>query len=186
MSADKPFRKVELGPASVVVERDARGHLLLKSAAPLGSYPARLTERLLRWAAQAPERTFVAKRGPSGEWRRISYGAALDRARRIGQALLDRGLSAERPLMILSENDLEHAMLALAALHIGVPFVPVSPAYSLISQDHGRLRYIVELMTPGLVFASDGVRYARAALVEELYAEPSPPQVIHAAPRTSP
>ena len=156
------FRKVTLGPASVAVERDARGHTLLRSPAPLGPYPARLTERLTHWAARAPERTFVAKRGPSGKWRHISYGAALDRARRIGQALLDRGLSADRPLMILSENDLEHAMLALAALHVGVPFVPVSPAYSLISRDYGRLRHAIDLMTPGLVFVSDGERYARA------------------------
>jgi feruloyl-CoA synthase len=158
----KPFRKVELGSPSVVVARDARGHLLLKAGSPLRPYPARLTERLLQWATAAPERTFVAKRGPSGEWRRIAYREALDYARRIGQALLDRGLSAERPLMILSENDLEHAMLALAALHVGVPFVAVSPAYSLISQDHGRLRFVFELMTPGLIFASDGERYARA------------------------
>jgi feruloyl-CoA synthase len=162
MTGTKPFRKVALGPASVVVESDARGRVLLKSAAPLGSYPARLTERLSRWAAQAPERTFVAKRGPTGEWRRISYGEALNHARRIGQALLDRGLSADRPLMILSENDLEHAMLALAALHVGVPFVAVSPAYSLISRDYGRLRHAIDLMTPGLVFASDGARYGRA------------------------
>ena len=162
MNGTKPFRKVELGPASVVVERDARGHVLLESAAPLGPYPARLTERLAHWAAEAPERTFVAKRGPSGEWRRISYGEALAHARHIGQALLDRGLSADRPLMILSENDLEHAMLALAALHVGVPFVAVSPTYSLISRDYGRLRHAIDLMTPGLVFAADGARYGRA------------------------
>jgi feruloyl-CoA synthase len=103
----------------------------------------------------------VAKRGEDGDWRRISYGEALASARRIGQALLDRGLSAERPLMILSENDLDHAMLALAALHGGVPFVPVSPAYSLVSQDYGKLRHAVQLMTPGLVFAADR-RYEKA------------------------
>ena len=158
----KPFRKVALGPARVLIECDTHGHILLKSAAPLGAYPARLTERLTHWAAQAPARTFVAKRGPGGEWRHISYGEALQHARRIGQALLDRGLSADRPLMILSENDLEHAMLALAALHVGVPFIPVSPAYSLISRDYGRLRHAVDLMTPGLVFASDGARYGHA------------------------
>ena len=176
----KPFRKVELGPARVVVERDARGQVLLKSAATLGSYPSRLTERLLRWAAEAPERTFVAKRGPAGEWRRISYGEALHAARRIGQALLDRGLSADRPLMILSENDLEHAMLALAALHVGVPFVAVSPAYSLISRDYGRLRHAIDLMTPGLVFAADGARYGHAIAAAlapdtELVVTQSPP-----------
>ena len=176
----KPFRKVELGPARVVIERDAHGNALLKSAAPLGSYPSRLTERLMHWAAHAPERSFVAKRGPDGDWRHISYSAALAQARRIGQALLDRGLSADRPLMILSENDLEHAMLALAALHVGVPFVPVSPAYSLISRDFGRLRHAVDLMTPGLVFASDGARYGHAigaalAADTELVVTHSPP-----------
>ncbi len=156
------FRKIALGPASVSAQREAQGGWLLRSPASLGAYPERLTDRLLRYAAEAPGRTFVAKRLPTGEWRRIGYGEALGYARRLGQALLDRGLNAERPLMILSENDLEHAMLALAALHAGVPFVPVSPAYSLVSQDHGKLRFVAGLMTPGLVFASDEARYGRA------------------------
>jgi feruloyl-CoA synthase len=151
----RPIRSVRLGPAQVAVERDAQGGYRLRSPAPLNASPARLTERLLRWAKECPRRTFVAKRGKDGAWRRISYGDALDTARRLGQGLLDRGLSAERPLMILSENDLDHAMLALAALHVGVPFVPVSPAYSLVSQDYGKLRYAVQLMTPGLVYAAD-------------------------------
>jgi feruloyl-CoA synthase len=156
------YRKVAFGRAGVTLERQAGGRILLKPVAPLSPYPRRLTERLLRWAREAPDRTFVAKRERGGDWRRIGYGAALATARRLGQALLERGLSAERPLMILSENDLEHAMLALAALHVGVPFVAVSPAYSLVSQDYGKLRYAVDLMTPGLVFASHGGRYAAA------------------------
>jgi len=154
-------RKVSLGPADVRVERDAHGRFLLRHAAPLGACPARLTDRLLRWAREAPERSFVARRGSDGGWRRISYAEALAAARSIGEALLARGLDAERPLMILSENDLEHAMLALAALHAGVPYVPVSPAYSLVSRDYGKLRYAAGLMTPGLVYAADA-RYARA------------------------
>jgi len=156
------FRKVALGRAKVEIAHDAGGRLILRSAAPIGPYPAQVTDRLVKWAAEAPDRTLFAKRDASGAWRRITYREALGFARRIGQALLDRGLSAERPLLILSENDLEHAMLALAALHVGVPFAPVSPAYSLISEDHGKLRRIVELMTPGLVFAADGKRYERA------------------------
>jgi feruloyl-CoA synthase len=156
------YRKVSLGKAGVTVARGDGGRWLLKPTQPLGAYPRRITDRLEKWAAEAPERTFMAKRERGGDWRRISYAQALDFARRIGQALLDRGLSAERPLMILSENDLEHAMMTLAALHVGVPFVPVSPAYSLISQDFGKLRYVIDLMTPGMVFAADGVRYARA------------------------
>ncbi len=155
-------RKVALGPSSVTVIDEGEGRLLLKSPAPLSPYPTRLTERLLYWATRAPDRTFVAMRLPTGEWRRITYAHALEYARRIGQGLIDRGLSAERPLMILSENDLEHAMLALAALHAGVPFLAVSPAYSIVSQDHGKLKFVADLMTPGLVFASDGMRYERA------------------------
>ncbi|HVB47172.1 MAG TPA: feruloyl-CoA synthase [Burkholderiales bacterium] len=162
MNREAGFRRVALGKAGVTVERDALGQLLLRPSAPLGAYPRRVTERLLQWAAEAPQRSFVAKREGGGDWRRISYAQALECARRLGEALLARGLSAERPLMILSENDLEHAMLALAALHVGVPFIPVSPAYSLVSQDFGKLRYVVELMTPALVFASHGARYARA------------------------
>ena len=161
MKRESVFRKVALGPARVEMRRDAAGGYRLRSPARLKPYPARLTGRLLRWATECPERTFVAKRDGRGEWRRVSYGEALEAARRLGQGLLDRGLSAERPLMILSENDLEHAMLALASLHAGVPFVPVSPAYSLVSQDFGKLRHAVQLMTPGLVFAADG-RYEKA------------------------
>jgi feruloyl-CoA synthase len=156
------YRKVRLGSAGVRVERDGRGSIRLRSAEALAPYPARLTESLLKWARLCPERTFVAKRDAAGQWRRISYGDALRHARSIGQALLARGLSAERPLMILSENDLEHALLALAALHVGIPYAPISPAYSLISQDHERLRFISRLLTPGLVFACHGERYAKA------------------------
>jgi len=156
------YRQVALRRAPVEVARDARGHLRLRSTLPLGPFPARLTDRLIEYAAAVPERTLFARRGPDGAWRTLTYAQALERARRLGQALLDRGLSAERPLLILSENDLEHAQLALAALHVGVPFLAVSPAYSLVSQDFGKLRAAVALMTPGLVFASDGVRYGRA------------------------
>ena len=158
-------RRVTLGGAHLKSGQDARGHTLLRSASPLGPYPQRITERLLKWAGEAPDRTFVARRDASGAWRRISYRDALASARSVGQALLDRGLSAERPLMILSENDLEHAVLALAALHVGVPFVAVSPAYSLVSQDLGKLRYVLGLLTPGLVFVSDRARYAKAIAV---------------------
>lgn len=164
MSTER-YREVLLGDAGVSVQVDAHGHILMGSTSPLGAYPERFTERLLYWASEAPERTFIARRDASGAWRRISYGEALANARAIGQALLERGLSAERPLAILSENDLEHAMLALGALHAGVPYVSVSPAYSLISQDLGKLRYVLRLLTPGLVYVSDGERYAKALAV---------------------
>jgi feruloyl-CoA synthase len=155
-------RRVSLGPTDVAVSSDGKGGYRLRSKTPLGDYPEQLTSRLVHWAREAPDRWFVARRGPDGQYQGVTFAQALSRAERIGEALLQRGLSAERPLMILSENDLEHAVLALAALHVGVPYVPVSPAYSLSSRDHERLRAVVRLMTPGLVFAADGPRYARA------------------------
>ena len=100
-------------------------------------------------------------RADGGDWRRVSYGEALRGARAIAQALLDRGLSAERPVAILSDNDIEHLLLALGAMLAGVPFAPVSPAYSLVSQDYGKLRHILGMLTPGLVFAS-GPQYGKA------------------------
>jgi feruloyl-CoA synthase len=160
------YRQAHVGGCvQATVEQRPDGTLLLRSTEPLGPYPARLTDALERWAAEAPERTFIAKRRrgglQDGEWERISYAQMLARARSIGQALVDRGLSADRPIAILSDNDLEHACLALGAMWAGVPYVPVSPAYSLVSQDHAKLRHILATVTPGLVFAASPA-YARA------------------------
>jgi feruloyl-CoA synthase len=156
------IREVRLGPFGLAVDRRPDGTIYARSPHPLGDYPARLTERLELWAERAPERTFLAKRDPEGGWGRLSYAEALAGVHRIGQALLDRQLTAERPLAILSGNDLEHALLALAAQHVGVPYAPISPAYSLVSQDFEKLRYVMDLMTPGLVFAASGIGYGAA------------------------
>lgn len=156
------MREVRLGPLDIVVERRDDGTVYLKNTHPLAAYAQRLTDRLEHWAGVAPERTFLAERGPEGQWRRLSYLETLQKVRALGAALLSRGLSPERPLMILSGNDLEHALLGLAALHVGIPYTPLSPAYSLVSSDFGKLRHIVNLMTPGLVFAADGERFGRA------------------------
>jgi len=134
----------------------AGGVQRLQSKEPLQPFPARLTDRLEEWALHAPDRVQVAKRGADGQWRTISYAQMLDRVRRIGQAIASRGLSAERPIVILSDNDLEHYTLALAAQWVGVPYTPVSVAYSTVSQDFGKLRQILGTLTPGLVFAADG------------------------------
>jgi feruloyl-CoA synthase len=147
------------------VERRADGTQVLRATEPLGEYPQRLTDRLEHWARVAPDRTFVARRDPrvpgGGDWVRVTYAQMHERARRIGQALLARELSAERPVAILSDNDLEHISLAMGALWAGVPYVPVSPAYSLVSQDFGKLRHILGRVTPGLVFASSAA-YGKA------------------------
>jgi feruloyl-CoA synthase len=162
-AAAAPYRPVALG-GSLTARFTERpdGSTLVVSTEALGPYPGRITDRLLHWAAVAPGRTLVAKRVDGGDWRRVSYAEALAQARGVAQALLDFGLSAERPVAILSDNDIEHLLLALGAMLAGVPFAPVSPAYSLISQDHGKLRHILGVLTPGLVFAADGEAYARA------------------------
>ena len=158
----RPVRAVRLGPTRVEVERRADGALLLRSAHPLEPYPGRLTERLEFWAARAPRRVFLAQRDAAGAWRTLSYAAALAQARRIGSALIARGLSAERPVAVLSGNDLEHALIELGALLVGVPYAPISPAYSLLSEDFLRLRQVLALLTPGMVYAADGSAFARA------------------------
>jgi feruloyl-CoA synthase len=157
----RPVRPVSLGPRDIVVERRADGCVLLRSPHALGPYPRKLTERLDFWAAQAPGRLFLAQRDGAG-WRTLSYGQARERARRVGQYLLEQQLSAERPLVVLSGNDLEHALLELGALYAGVPYTPVAPAYSLASTEFGKLRSIFELMTPGLVYASDRGAFRKA------------------------
>jgi len=155
-------RKIALGPAETMLDRRSDGTILLRSPHELGSYPVKLGERLVHWANETPGQIFLAKRDVSGNWRTLAYAQTLALVRILGQALLDRGLNAERPLAILSGNDLEHALLALAALHVGVPYAPISPAYSLVSTDYLKLRYILDLLEPGLVFAANGERFARA------------------------
>ena len=151
------IRKVALGPRDVAVERRAGGILHLRSPHALGPYPAKITERLEYWAAAAPDRIFLAQRGAT-----LTYAQALERAKRVGQYLLEKDLSAERPLVVLSGNDIEHALLHLGAMVVGVPYAPISPAYSLLSTDFAKLRAILELLTPGLAFVADRNAYAKA------------------------
>ncbi len=156
-----PIRPFAMGDCRATLERRGDGALLVRNVHPLGPWPDKLTQRLEHWARVAPDRVWLAGR-ENGEWRRITYGQALTNARRIASALTARGLSAERPLMILSGNDLDHAMLGMGALYAGIAYAPISPAYSLISSDHGKLKYIIELITPGLIFAADGAVFAKA------------------------
>jgi len=156
------IRKVAVGPQAVVAERRADGSIHLRSPQELGAYPAKLTERLEYWARHTPERIFLAQRDGAGGWRTVSYAEALAEARSIGEALLRRNLSAERPIAILSGNDIEHALLGLAAVYVGIPHAPISPAYSLLSSDFGKLSAIMRLITPGMVFAADGEMFAKA------------------------
>src|SRR6266403_560321 len=155
------IRPVALPWDNVAFEPSPEGCLRVRNSAPLSPYPGRLTERLRHWAQVAPDRVLLASRDGEG-WRKVTYLEALNSACAIGQALLDRGLSDTGPVLILSGNGIEHGLLSLGCLHVGIPFVPLSTAYSLISTDFARLRDIVALVRPGLVFADDGDRYAAA------------------------
>ena len=151
---------LRLAPPAVNVERRA-GNLYLRSPQKLAPRARCVTEWLVRWSDKAPERTFLAER-KGDRWRKISYREAYGAVRRIGQALLERGLNAERPVAILSDNSIDHALLALGAMHVGIPAAPISPAYSLMSQDFGKLKHIFALLKPGLVFAADAAKFAPA------------------------
>jgi feruloyl-CoA synthase len=145
---------VRFAPPAVIRTPRPGGGFILRSPAPLPE-PARCVgDWLVRWAREAPDRTFLAQWSFTS-WRRISYAQALEGARMVAQLLLDRGLSATRPLAILSGNSIEHAVLALGAMHVGVPVAPLSPAYSLASRDHAKLRALVEVLQPGAVWAQD-------------------------------
>ncbi|MCK6188482.1 feruloyl-CoA synthase [Pseudomonas sp. EYE_354] len=155
------YRAVSIGHAPVEVTEE-QGVLHMRSLEPLGALPTRLLDRLVHWAQVRPEQTFIAARQADGEWRRVNYREMLDSVRAIAQSLLSYGLSAHKPLALLSGNDIEHLQVALGAMYAGVPYCPVSPAYALLSQDFAKLRHVCDLLQPGLVFVSDAAAYRRA------------------------
>jgi feruloyl-CoA synthase len=167
-------------PAGVDLERRADGSVLLRCPQALGPAARALGEWLVHWAARAPDRTFLAERA-GDDWRKLTYAGALDAARRVGQGLLDRGLGPEQPVAILSDNAIDHALLALGTMHVGVPVAPVSPAYSLMSKDFAKLKSIVALLRPGLVYCADPARFAPALAAIGATATPLAP-LLDAAP----
>jgi feruloyl-CoA synthase len=161
-SAVHPLRAISFGDPAVTIDRRDDGTIYLRPKIVLGDYPVRITDRLHHWVDAEPNRIFMAEREAGGGWREITYGQLLSSTRRIASALLARGLSPEKPIVILSGNSIDHALMAFGALYAGIPFCPVSPAYSLISKDYGKLSYLMKLLTPGLVFADDAKAFADA------------------------
>jgi feruloyl-CoA synthase len=161
-AARAPLRPISFGAIGIDIDRRDDGTIYLRSSTALEDYPQRLTDRLHHWAKSTPDRVFMAERNAAGGWREITYAEMLVSARRIASALLARGLSAERPVMILSGNSLDHALVAFGAFYAGIAFCPVSPPYSLVSKDFAKLDHIVKLLTPGLVFVDDAAPFANA------------------------
>jgi feruloyl-CoA synthase len=156
------IRAVRLARPEVVARPGSGGIVYLRSPHELGPYPRTLTERLDHWATRTPDALFLAQRSAGGAWEKLTYAEVREGARRVAQALLERRLSAERPVAVLSGNDIEHALIELGCLYAGIPYAPVSPAYSLLSADFSKLKSVLALLTPGLVYASMEGAFGRA------------------------
>jgi feruloyl-CoA synthase len=167
MSPPARYRDMRYGITRVQVQTRENGVQYAQADEPLQTYPHRMTDKLLHWARVAPERSLMARRkrlpdGTTGDWEHLTYAQAVTAARRIGQALLHKGLSVDRPVVILSENSLEHGMMALACMMVGIAYCPVSAAYATVSKDFDKLKHILRTLTPGLVMAADAQRYGTA------------------------
>ena len=157
------FRKVDWLARDIAVERRDDGTVVLKSRIPLQAYETHIPAYLAKWAAQAPERIWLAQRGgPDRRWRKVSYGEAKRTVDALTQGLLNLGIADGRPVAILSGNSIEHALMTQAAMQARLPAAPVSPAYSLMSQDHLKLKYLFNLIKPAVVMVQDGPSFEKA------------------------
>ncbi|MCW9044706.1 MAG: AMP-binding protein, partial [Alphaproteobacteria bacterium] len=153
---------LDFAPAEVDVEKLSDGGMILRSPMPLKPYGNSLGEFIRHWSSVAPNRDFLAERNEDGGWRKVTWGETRDLVESIGQALLDRDLSEEKPVMILSDNSVNNGLLQQAAMYVGIPVAPISPAYSLMSYDFAKLKHIFSVVTPGLVYVENGNLFAKA------------------------
>jgi feruloyl-CoA synthase len=159
---EKPaFRRVDWLERDIAVERRDDGVIVMQSRIPLQPYGPHIPASLGKWAREAPDRTWLAQRsGPERQWRRICYGEAKRSVDALTQGLLNLGLNG--PVAILSGNSIEHALMTMAAMQARLPAAPVSPAYSLMSQDHLKLKYLFDLIKPAAVMVQDGPTFEKA------------------------
>lgn len=173
-TAKPPYRKAHYVERKIEVDHRPDGSILLRNPHPLLEAPENLAAPIRKWAAEAPDRTWLAIRKPApekgkfGEWIKLSYGEASLRINAIAQALLARGMNQSTPLMILSGNSIEHALMTYGALLAGVPVVPVSPAYSTMSTDFDKLKYVVALIEPKMIFMQGAAPFTRALAALDL------------------
>ncbi len=162
-AAQAPFKPLPQKPPAVTVERRSDGSILISSDHAPGAGPASIAALLAEKAAAHPDRPYIQQRRPGhGPWYGVTYGEAKRAADGIAQWLLDRGMTARDSVMVLSSNSLDHALIMLGCYTAGVPIAPISPAYSLISSDHAKLKHCFATVRPKVVFAQDAVQFARA------------------------
>ncbi len=159
---DWPYTPLRLAERSLEIERRDNGETILRNPMPLDAYPTQVSDDLRRQAARIPDRTFLAQRDDAGEWVHLTYAAARDRADRISQWLLDNGHNGDNPVAILSDNSLNFAVLQLGAMQVGIPAMPVSPAYSLMSKDFAKVRHACDSFTPSLIYVEDAAPFRPA------------------------
>jgi feruloyl-CoA synthase len=149
-------------PPQMRIARRDDGSILLDSGMPLAPYARCVGDDLEYWAGQAPERPFLLERSGTGDWAGLSYRDTLDRVTRLATWLLGTEAGPERPAVVLSDNSTEHALLMLACLHVGVPYSAISPAYSLVSQDHQKLKNLIDRLDPAVLYVDDPARFGAA------------------------
>ncbi len=148
MKGKAAIAEIEFAPACVEKEDLGGGSFILRTPVPLGEYARSVGEYLRRWSREAPGRPFLVERNVGRGWRTVTYAQARLMIESVGQALLNRGISSERPVVILSDNSIDNALLQQGCMYVGIPAVPVSPAYSLMSKDYAKLRRIFDLIQP--------------------------------------
>lgn len=162
-SALPPFHKLNFMPRDIALERRSDGSMVLSQRIPLKAYEKHIPAFLAQWANDTPDDVWLAqRRGPNRDWEKVTFGAARRRVDALTQALLDLNLPEDRPVMILSANSIEHALMTQAAMQARLPAAPVSPGYSLMSDDFVKLKHVFDLLTPGVIMVQDGPAYAKA------------------------
>jgi len=157
------FRKTEWLERDIAVERRPDGVIILKSRIPLKPYEKHIPASLAKWAREQPSRTWLAQRGGTDrQWRKLSYGEAKRTVDALTQGILNLKLEPGRPVAILSGNSIEHALMTMASMQARFPAAPVSPAYSLMSHDHVKLKYLFDLIKPAVVMVQDGPAFEKA------------------------
>jgi feruloyl-CoA synthase len=168
MPAPAPLRPIAYGTPRVVREQAPDGSLRCRSAEPLAPYDPSLAQLFRRAVERNPAGLFLAEREAAGGWHKLSYEQARPLVDGLAQGLVERGLSPERPVMIMSGNGIDHALLTLAGHTAGIPVAPISVAYSLQSQDHAKLKHIAALLQPGLIYVADTAPFAKSLAALDL------------------